>query len=116
MRGNADQEDNDLLDDIDSEWDLGDDPVQHLYLSRSTKRMMEVINNRFAIVYTRKNISEPGNTVREMANQGEDQVEVEVEDDGQLVEWELDYNITRWPSLLCQRTTAPFLFSPNFTY
>ena len=64
VRGNAEQEDNDLLDDIDSEWDLGDDPVQHLYLSRSTKRMMEVINNRFAIVYTRKNISEPGSTIR----------------------------------------------------
>ena len=44
-----------ILDDkmADLECDLSVDPVQRMYLSKNTKKMMEVINNRFAIVYER---------------------------------------------------------------
>lgn len=32
------------------------------------------------------------------------------------MQWNVSYKITRWPSFLCLRTSAPYLFSPNFTF
>ena len=77
---------------------------------------MEVINNRFAIVYTRRNISLPKGKINIHGNSNLNQTEQDQEDNGQIIEWELEFNITRWPSLLCHRTTSPYLFSPNFTF
>ena len=45
------------------EWNLDNDTAQRLYLSKDTSRMMEVINNTFAIVYTRRNINEEGKAI-----------------------------------------------------
>ena len=42
------------------EWDQSQDPMQRLYLSRDTKRLMEAVNNSFAIVYERFNINADG--------------------------------------------------------
>ena len=75
---------------------------------------MEVINNRFAIVYKR---------TFKMEIEGEDDskenVDEESNDDenmGRSVRWKADYKITRWPSNLTDKTSVPFMFSPNFTY
>ena len=45
---------------IDPEFDFGEDAIQRLYLSRNTKRLMEVISNRFAIIYKRRNVDSSG--------------------------------------------------------
>lgn len=42
------------------EWDINDNPQQFLYLSRDTKRLMEVVNNFTATVYYRVNVDEQG--------------------------------------------------------
>ena len=42
------------------EWDINSDPKQHLYLSKDTRRLMEVVNNYTATVYTRGNIDDQG--------------------------------------------------------
>jgi len=34
-------------------WDYNVSPMQFLYLSRNTKRLMEVVNNNFALIYER---------------------------------------------------------------
>ena len=83
--------------------------MQRLYLSKNTRYMMEAVNNSFAIVYERKNLDPEGNTI-------ENNYYLPEEDYGQQVKWEVYYKITRWPSILCQRTSVPYLFSPNFRY
>lgn len=40
-------------DDVDSEWDLSVNSAQRIFLSRDTKLLMDVVNNRFALVYKR---------------------------------------------------------------
>ena len=40
------------------EWDINSNPQQRLFLSQSTHRLMEVINDFMAIVYTRVNIDD----------------------------------------------------------
>lgn len=40
------------------DWDVNYDPNQRLYLSKNTKRMMEVINNFAATVYKRVDVKE----------------------------------------------------------
>lgn len=45
------------------EWDVNSNPRQYLYLSKDTKRLMEVINNYTATVYYRGNIDENGKFV-----------------------------------------------------
>ena len=39
-------------------WDISSNPIQNLYLSKDTTRLMEVTNNCFATVYIRQNIDE----------------------------------------------------------
>ena len=93
------------------QWDLDHDPHQRLYLSQDTKRMMEVINNTFAIVYSRRNIDGEGRAIEEFGIE-----EANVKDHGQQIKWKIDFRIMRFPSILSQHTSAPFLFSPNFTF
>ena len=38
------------------DWDINSRPVQHLHLSKDTKKIMEVINYKIATVYKRINI------------------------------------------------------------
>ena len=45
---------NPILNEFD--WDVNSAPVQRLYLSRDTKKLMEVINNFIATVYKRVDI------------------------------------------------------------
>ena len=45
------------------EWDINTEPVHRIYLSKDTKRLMEVINNFVAIVYYRVNVGENLKTV-----------------------------------------------------
>ena len=92
------------------EWDQSQDPMQRLYLSRNTKRLMEAVNNSFAIVYNRVNINADGDPMNEgdYYNMPEDY--------GQQIRWMPQFRITRWPSLLFQQTSVPYMFSPNFTY
>lgn len=45
------------------EWDVNSNPKQYLYLSKDTRRLMEVINNYTATVYYRGNINENGNFI-----------------------------------------------------
>ena len=44
----------------DFDWDVNSAPMQRLFLSRDTTKMMEVINNFVATVYKRVNIEQPG--------------------------------------------------------
>ena len=93
---------------LDAEFDFGLEAVQHLYLSRNTRRLMEVINNRFAIIYTRKNVDSSGKIPPKMEDHGS----IEDEDDcGQEVKWFVESKITRWPSNLTDGTSVPFIFS-----
>ena len=39
---------------ISKGWCLSHNAIQRLYLSRSTRRLMEVFNNTFAVVYERQ--------------------------------------------------------------
>lgn len=98
---------------IDPEWDFGDDSVQRLYLSRNTMRLMEVINNTFAIVYNRRYVDSKGEI---LTTEESDNIEDEVADTGQQVKWLVESKITRWPSNLTNSTSVPFIFSQNFTY
>lgn len=69
---------------------------------------MEVVNNIFATVYQRTNIDKDGHSVK--------QIDTEQKDEGQHVKWKVDYHIRRYPTKLCQKTSVPYIFSPNFTY
>ena len=42
------------------DWDINSAPVQRLWLSRDTKRLMEVINDFIGTVYVRVNLNEDG--------------------------------------------------------
>ena len=66
--------------------------------------MMEVVNTFYATVYQRVNVHQ---VVDDDTKQ---------EDNGQLVKWKPEFRIKRFPKLLAQQTSIPFLFSPNFTY
>ena len=44
------------------DWDVNSEPIQRLYLSRDTTKMMEVINNFIASVYYRVDITADGST------------------------------------------------------
>ena len=68
--------------------------------------MMEVIKNRFALIYKRYNVHK----------NGQDSEKLNGNDYGQLVEWRVLHHVTRWPSMLQHATSVPYLFSPNFTY
>lgn len=72
--------------------------------------MMEVINNRFAIVYMRVFVDSEGNQI------DDDLAEKNSEETPQLVKWMPTHKITRWPTSLCTNTSVPYLFSPNFRF
>ena len=67
---------------------------------------MEVIKNRFALIYKRYNVHK----------NAQDSEKLNGKDYGQLVEWRVLHHVTRWPSMLQHATSVPYLFSPNFTY
>lgn len=46
-------------------WDVSSNPKQHLYLSKDTRRLMEVVNNYTATIYTRGNIDDQGKYIDE---------------------------------------------------
>ena len=87
----------------------------------NTRYLMEVINDKFGIVYRRTYSSKDGSQDRDKVKLEEDQSEEESADDdesnfGKEIYWHLKYKITRWPSNLANRTSVPFMFSPNFKY
>ena len=88
-------------------WDIDSNPVQRLWLSRDTKLMMEVINDYIGTVYRRVNLDDDGNQILE---------DIKFNDCGQAVEWVEEYHIRRFPRSLVDKTSVPYLFSPNFTY
>ena len=88
------------------EWDVNSNPVQNLYLSQDTQKLMEVVNNQFANVYTRCNVDDKGKTI----------TEVSLEDCGQQVKWKVAYRIKRYARTLAGKTSVPYIFSPNFTF
>ena len=45
-----------------------------------------------------------------------EEVGEEEEDYGQQVKWKIDFRIKKFPSAISKLTSAPYLFSPNFTY
>ena len=72
---------------------------------------MEVVNNRFAIIYRR--------TFEPLNKDGKGEINEEENDEvneGKEVFWIIKYKITKWPSNLSNRTSAPFMFSSNFKY
>ena len=87
-----------------------------MYLSRDTTLLMEVIQNKFALVYKRTYkqtvIDENGVAV----DYDYDDDSEEMDKIGSLVRWEVLYKIRRWPSDLTKQTSAPFMFSPNFKF
>ena len=103
---------------IDPEWDFGQDSIQRLYLSRNTKKLMEVINNRFAIIYKRRNVDSSGEVLPTEENLQDAGLKdpLDDEDTGQQIKWIVESKITRWPSNLTDSTSVPFLFSENFKY
>ena len=73
-------------------WNYNADPIQRLYLSKDTGLLMEVINNKVAIVYSRKD-----EDVRE--RQGH-RIWGNSKANGKLVRWEVLYRIRSIPSKL----------------
>lgn len=45
------------------DWDVCSEPMQRLYLSQDTTKMMEVINNFIGTVYQRVNVDDEGNKI-----------------------------------------------------
>ena len=45
------------------DWAISADPHQRLYLSKDTKRLMEVVNNFVATVYRRVNVDKQGRSI-----------------------------------------------------
>jgi len=66
---------------------------QRLYLSKNTKRMMEVFDNQLAVVYERTDVKA-----------------------GSKIEWKPVASIEQFPTVLQGLTSANFLFSPNFDW
>ena len=98
----------------DFDWDVCSQPVQRLYLSKDTKLMMEVINDFIATVYYRVNLDDNG---RKSTNRNGLFEDVDFSEDcGQPVKWIEKYKIKRYPKSLVDKTSVPYLFSPNFTY
>ena len=52
------------------DWDVCSDPIQRLYLSKDTTRMMEVINNFIGTVYYRVNVDDDGSKIVSMDRHG----------------------------------------------
>lgn len=92
------------------DWNIDEKPVQRLWLSKDTRLMMLVINDVIGTVYRRIDIDDDGNEIKTFnSNQRQ-------KDHGQAVEWVVHYQIKRFPKLLVDKTSVPYLFSPNFTY
>ena len=72
--------------------------------------MMEVINNFIGTVYYRANVDDEGNKIEYNFGDEPD------EDEGQAVKWFELFKIKRFPKALVEKTSVPYLFSPNFTY
>ena len=53
-------------------WDINSAPVQRLWLSKDTSRMMEVINDFIGTVYKRVDIDDTGEEIQDEENQLED--------------------------------------------
>ena len=49
---------NESEDENNFDWDISARPIQRLYLSHDTTRLMEVINNIFAVVYRRYDVKD----------------------------------------------------------
>lgn len=67
---------------------------------------MEVINDFIGTVYKRVDIDDDGD---EMPN-------LKMDDEGQIVRWKIEYSIKRFPKSLVDKTSVPYLFSPNFKF
>ena len=91
------------------DWNVDSKPLQRLYLSKDTTKLMEVTNNFIGTVYKRKNLDSFGKSVVGGAKADKDSI-----DDGQQVKWIVYYHIKRFPKDLAMNTSVPFLFSPNF--
>lgn len=83
--------------------------------------MMEVVNNFFATVYERRNlVPEKGidgvTKLVKKSKEGDDEDSNQGDevDNGQMVKWIVKHRIRRFPQKLCQQTSVPYLFSPNF--
>lgn len=64
-------------------------------------RLLEVINNKVAILYQKKPVVEPTDTLKSNSPQ---------------VQWEEIAHIKQFPMALQGKASVNFLFSPNFTY
>ena len=62
------------------DWNISNNPEQRLYLSKDTKRLMEVVNNFVATVYYRVNIDKQG---RSIGNKDPDSLLEDCRDHGQ---------------------------------
>ena len=80
--------------------------------------MMEVINNFIGTVYYRANVDDEGNKIDNSSSMlmGHADDALLDEDDGQAVKWFELFKIKRFPKALVDKTSVPYLFSPNFTY
>ena len=79
-------------------WDVNNRPNQRLYLSRDTNRLMEVINNFTATVYTRCTVQERSKSISTQSLKDTDNFSSyehhetqRVEDNGQQVEWKVEF-------------------------
>lgn len=90
------------------DWNVDSKPVQSLYLSKDTTRLMEVVNNFFATIYERIYIEDIGKKSAFKLN-GTDEDRM-----GEQVKWMVMHRVRRFPKKLCEWTSVPYLFSPNF--
>ena len=85
------------------DWDIKKKPVQRLYLSQDTTKLMEVLNNFVATIYTRSNVDRIGRSVTSMRLASSDPEHIEdllKERQGQLVKWKVAHRVSRFPSSL----------------
>ena len=78
---------------------------------------MEVISNRFAVIYYRKNVvfeKDHADNYEEIKRQRN--LQDLNEDKGQLAKWYVLHKIARWPADLSENTSVPYMFSQNFKY
>lgn len=99
------------------DWDVSKQPVQHLYLSKDTTKLMEVINGYIATIYIRVNKATDDSQPHEFEEADlKHMLRQRPVDNGQQVEWLELARIRAYPRMLAQMTSVPFLFSPNFKF
>ena len=99
------------------EGDISSNPVQRIYLSRDTTRLMEVINDFIATVYERSNVDDISGMSIATSKSISNIAEADEEDDhGQQVTWKVLYTIPSFPKVLAENTSCIYFFSPDFNY